>query len=148
MKKTASIILIMLLIACSMTVYSQTKESKREVVTPQSIPKIDSTMLVLIDKVFVPVNAIPEFHERWRLSRNFIKEQPGFIDDTAYQRTDENGNIIYVTLVVWKDKESYNKAMQAVRAEYKREGFDMQAMLKRTNIVLERGGIFQKEAKQ
>jgi len=118
---------------------------KRE--TSAVTQKIDTSMLILIDKVFVPASAIKEFNERWNLSRNFIKKQPGFIEDIAYQRTDENNNVSYITFVVWKNKDAFNTAMLAVQAEYKREGFDMQAMLKRTKITIDRGGIFKKETK-
>ncbi|HVW62643.1 MAG TPA: ester cyclase [Puia sp.] len=91
-----------------------------------------------IDKFFVPGAAKAEFYERMRINRTFIRTLPGFIKDEAYEHTDENGNLICVTIAHWANKEAMAKAREVVQAEYKREGFDMPAMLKRLNITMDR----------
>jgi steroid delta-isomerase-like uncharacterized protein len=92
-----------------------------------------------IDKFFIPAAAKTEFYERMRINRTFIRTLPGFIKDEAYEYTDENGNLICVTVAHWANKEAMVKAREVVQAEYKREGFDMPAMLKRLDITIDRG---------
>jgi predicted ester cyclase len=92
-----------------------------------------------IDKFLVPPAAKEEFLERMSINRNFLKKLPGFIEDAAYQYTDDNGNLICVTIARWKNKEAVAKAKEAVQVEYKREGFDMAGMMKRLGIVIDRG---------
>lgn len=99
---------------------------------------------ILIDKFFVPGNAKAEFEERMNINRHFIKKLPGFIRDDVYERTDENGDSFYVTVAVWENEEVIQHAKKAVQAEYQKEGFDMTAMLKRLNIVIDRGVYHQK----
>ena len=92
-----------------------------------------------IDKFFVPAAAIGEFHERMHINRNFIKTLPGFITDAAYERKDEDGNLICITVARWSSLEATGKAKEAVQEEYKKEGFDMPAMMQRLNITIDRG---------
>jgi len=94
---------------------------------------------IFIDKFFVPGNAKAEFEERMNINRHFIKNLPGFIRDDVYERTDENGDFFYVTVAVWVNEEAIQNAKKAVQAEYQKKGFDMTAMLKRLNIVIDRG---------
>lgn len=92
-----------------------------------------------IDKFFVPAKAKKEFYERVRINRGFIKQLPGFVEDAAYEYTDDNGDLIFVTVAQWENKEALGKAKEAVQEEYKKEGFDMPGMLKRLGITVDRG---------
>jgi hypothetical protein len=92
-----------------------------------------------MDKFFVPASAIVEFHERTHINRSFIKTLPGFITDAAYERKDEQGNLICITVARWSSSEAIAKAREAVQDEYKKEGFDLTAMTKRLNITVDRG---------
>jgi hypothetical protein len=74
-----------------------------------------------------------------KINRDFIKKLPGFIEDAAYTYQDENDNLICVTVARWRNMDFINKAKEAVQAEYRRENFDMPAMLKRLNISIDRG---------
>jgi predicted ester cyclase len=92
-----------------------------------------------IDKFLVPAPAIKEFKERVKINRDFIKKLPGFIEDAAYEYTDNDGNLILVTVATWQNQEALNKAKEAVQAEYKKTDFDAPAMFKRLNITMDRG---------
>lgn len=92
-----------------------------------------------IDKFFVPAAAKKEFLERMEINRSFIKSLPGFIEDAAYVYTDENNNLICVTVARWKNQEAFAKAKEAVQAEYRKQGFDAAEMFKRLNITADRG---------
>ena len=93
---------------------------------------------VLIDKFVIPKNAIEEFIQRMTYNRGFIKNLPGFVQDAAYERTDENGDKIVVTVAVWQDEDAIKRAKEAVQAEYTRIGFGLAEMLARLNITVER----------
>lgn len=92
-----------------------------------------------IDKFLVPAQAKPEFLQRANINRNYIKTLPGFIEDAAYECNDEQGNMVYITIAVWKNEESLSKAKEAVQAEYKKQGFNPAAMLERLHITMDRG---------
>jgi steroid delta-isomerase-like uncharacterized protein len=92
-----------------------------------------------IDKFFIPAAAKKEFYDRMSINRDFIKKLPGFITDAAYVHTDDNGNLICITVAQWENKEAMNKARETVQAEYKKQGFDMAEMVKRLNITVDRG---------
>lgn len=92
-----------------------------------------------IDKFFVPAAAITAFRERVQINRNLIKKLPGFIEDAAYEYTDNNGNLICITVALWQSQEVLNNAKEAVQAEYKKEGFDPAEMFKKLNITVDRG---------
>lgn len=91
-----------------------------------------------IDKFFIPAAAINEFMERMKINRNFIKTLPGFVQDVAYQYSDENGNLICITVAEWESMDAMNKAKEAVQAEYAKEGFNPAEMMKRLNISMDR----------
>jgi steroid delta-isomerase-like uncharacterized protein len=97
--------------------------------------------VVFIDKFIVPATSRAEFMDRVKVNRDFIKTLTGFVKDAAYTQTtsDGSGNLVYVTIAVWKDEATLEKAKAAVQAKYKSEGFDMPAMLKRLHITLDRG---------
>jgi len=92
-----------------------------------------------IDKFVVPAAAIQEFKERVHINRTLIKTLPGFIEDAAYEYTDEKGNLIYVTVASWQSKEALAKAKETVQAGYKKQGFDMPGFVQRLNITIDRG---------
>jgi steroid delta-isomerase-like uncharacterized protein len=92
-----------------------------------------------IDRFFVPAAARNEFYERMRINRSFIKTLPGFIEDAAYGYTDNDGNLVCVTVARWQNQEALDKAKEAVQAEYKKQGFDAAAMFNRLHITADRG---------
>lgn len=92
-----------------------------------------------IDKFIVPAKAKQAFLERVAINRAFIKKIPGFIEDGAYENTDEQGNLLFITIAVWENEEALKKAKEIMLAEYQRQGFDMPKMLKELNITLDRG---------
>lgn len=94
---------------------------------------------ILIDKFFIPKNAFEEFLQRTNYNRDFIRHLPGFVEDAAYQRTDENGNLIFITVAVWENPDVLEKARELVQAEYKRIGFNPAELFARLNIMLDRG---------
>jgi len=94
---------------------------------------------IFIDRFIVPQNAKAEFIRRMTINRNFIKDLPGFIRDEAYERTDEEGNLICITIAVWGSEAALKNAKELVQAEYRKQGFNMPAMLERLGIRMERG---------
>lgn len=108
-------------------------------ITQLTNKKAHNGQISFIDKFFVPAAAKKEFYERMSINRTFIKQLPGFITDDAYEYTDDNGNLVCVTVAQWESRDAFNKAREVVQAEYQKQGFDMPAMLKRLNISIDRG---------
>jgi heme-degrading monooxygenase HmoA len=94
---------------------------------------------ILIDKITVPKAALTEFIARMNINRALIKTLPGFVEDSVYQSAGDDETILYVTVAVWESEEAILNAKNAVQSEYRREGFDMPAMLARTGINIDRG---------
>ncbi len=94
---------------------------------------------IFIDKFLIPEKAIQEFKERTKINMSFITKQPGFIKEEAYERFDEHGNLIYITIVVWENDDAIKKAKATVQAEYKKQGFNPMEMMERLHIILDRG---------
>jgi len=92
-----------------------------------------------IDKFLVPKAAINEFQERVKINRDFIKTLPGFIEDAAYEYTNNEGNLICVTVALWQSQEALNKAKEAVQEFYKKDGFNPAEMFQRLHITVDRG---------
>jgi predicted ester cyclase len=91
-----------------------------------------------IDKFFVPAPAKEQFLERMKINRDLIKTLSGFIEDKAYIHTDDNDNLICITIALWKDMEAVRKAKDIVQEAYKKQGFNLQAFLSSSNITMER----------
>ena len=94
---------------------------------------------IFIDKFLVPEKAKQEFTERMNINRSFIKTLNGFVEDGAYERSDEDGNFICVSIAVWENEDVLKKAKEAVQEEYKKQGFNMPEMLERLHISIDRG---------
>jgi heme-degrading monooxygenase HmoA len=93
---------------------------------------------IFIDKFVIPQNAKQEFTERMNFNREFIKNLPGFLGDIAYEREDENGNAICITVATWENEDALNQAKVAVQAEYQRINFNPAELLSRLHITMER----------
>jgi predicted ester cyclase len=103
------------------------------------LPKLNGSEVNFIDRFFVPVKAIPEFCQRMKINREFIKSLPGFMGDQAYEYSDEEGNLICITVALWESRNAVDRAKVSVQAEYKRQAFDPDDMMTRLQIVLDRG---------
>jgi len=95
--------------------------------------------VTLIDRLTVPPGAKEEFIRRMNMNLEIIKKQPGFIKNEVFEPLDPHGDLIYVTTATYENEDAFQKAKQAVQAEYQREGFDMVAFAQRLNIKIDRG---------
>lgn len=134
----SDIIVWAILLAVSTKIYSQPTTPITET-KMETIKTSDASPQIFIDRFFVPLTSKPAFLERMAINRNFIKTLPGFIEDTVYERLDDQGNLIVVTVAAWANEEAIKKAKEAVQAFYKKEAFDMQGFLKGLNITIDRG---------
>ena len=69
----------------------------------------------------------------------FIKTLVGSIENAYYERTDERGNVIVITVVVWESENALTNAKDAVQTEYRRVGFNPKEMFARLNIMVDCG---------
>jgi hypothetical protein len=93
---------------------------------------------IFIDQFIVPATARQEFKERMKINRDFIKKLEGFVEDRAYEREDDQGNLICITTAIWQNDTVLQKAKAAVQQLYQQQGFDMKAMLQRLNVNMQR----------
>jgi heme-degrading monooxygenase HmoA len=93
---------------------------------------------IFIDKFRIPRQAKQEFTEKMNINRAFIKNLPGFIQDSAYERQEDGGYIVCITVAIWESEQALNNAKTAVQAEYQRIGFDPAELLARLDITMER----------
>ncbi|RYJ40111.1 Antibiotic biosynthesis monooxygenase [Flavobacterium anhuiense] len=122
-----------------LTLFSYRTNAQSTTINSEIEPKKSETMQqIFIDKFIVPEKSKQEFLERVNINRNLIKHLNGFVNDNAYERIDENGNLIYITIAVWENETVLKSAKEAVQAYYKKEGFNIAEMLTRLNIVMER----------
>lgn len=103
-----------------------------------SSAKKSNMQQILIDKFIVPTEAKEEFLTRLRANLDLIKKQPGFIETTAYEKSDGEGEFNYVTIAVWENEEVLLNARQMVSTENQKLGFNLPEMLKRLNIKIDR----------
>lgn len=94
---------------------------------------------IFIDKITVPEAAIPQFTERLNYNTIFLEKQPGLTKNTHYQRTDEQGNLIVITVAVWENDEAVEKAKAAVQEDYRRQGINLTETLKGWGVTIDRG---------
>jgi heme-degrading monooxygenase HmoA len=92
-----------------------------------------------IDSFTIPKASWKEFAERVKINRDFIKTLPGFIEDAAYERTDEQGNIHYITIAIWQNETALKQAKEAVQTEYKQQGFNPAEFMTRLKVTMDRG---------
>jgi len=92
-----------------------------------------------IDKFIVPAQSYESFIRQTNNNRAFIKNLHGFIGDSLYERTDENGNVIIITVAEWESAAALARAKETVQEEYKRIGFNPSEFMKNLNVIMERG---------
>ncbi|RAV98949.1 ester cyclase [Pseudochryseolinea flava] len=109
-----------------------------EDITTLSADRISPEAVVFIDKFVIPDGSLTEFTNRLDVNRKMISTMPGFIDDYAYERKDEHGNTIVITVAIWKDEQALQRAKTNVQELYKNEGFNPAAMMQRLNIQMDR----------
>lgn len=122
-----------------LTLFSSKTNAQSAIINSQiETKKSENMKQIFIDKFIVPEKSKQEFLQRLNINRNFIKNLNGFIKDEAYERTDEHGNLIFMTIAVWENEAVLKKAKEAAQASYKKEGFDITEMFTRLNITMDR----------
>jgi len=100
--------------------------------------KIPEEAVQFVDKFILPAAAKEEIMQRMNYNRKFLRTLPGFIKDEAFERKDEQGNTVLLTVATWASEQAMAKAKEAVQIEYKRIGFNPNELFQRHNIKLER----------
>jgi len=98
--------------------------------------------ITFIDKIIVPTSVKTDFLTRMQSTQQFLHALPDFIAQTTYERTDTDGNSVFLTATTWQDKAAIDNAQEALAAEYKRTGFDRAAYNKQMNIKREGGDLY------
>jgi heme-degrading monooxygenase HmoA len=93
---------------------------------------------IFIDKFMVPRTAIQDFKKRINLSMSIVSKQIGFVKNEAYENLDEEGNLNYLTIVIWENEEALKNSKPKVQKEYDKLGFNPYEMTEIHHIIRER----------
>jgi heme-degrading monooxygenase HmoA len=99
-----------------------------------------------IDKFRVPKPARDEFIQKVRLTHEFIKTQPGFIQDFVFEQIGGPGEFNFVTVAVWESADAFDAAKQVVMAKHEEIGFKPSEMFDRLGIEADLANYAQLEA--
>ena len=88
-----------------------------------------------IDTFTLPEAARPEFERRSLQTIALLRQQPGFVRDTWFEKIAGDGSVDVVTMVEWRDEASIRAAGAAVRAMHAANGFDAAAFARGHGIV-------------
>ncbi len=102
--------------------------------TPGGMQELRTRQVYRIDKFKVPKPARAEFIQKARIPHEFIKTQPGFIQDFIFEQTGGPGAFNFVTVVVWESADALDAARQAVTAKYREIGFKPNELFDRLGI--------------
>ena len=87
-----------------------------------------------IDKFKVPESAQDEFIQKVQVTHEFIKAQPGFIQDFIFEQTGGPGEFNFVTVVIWESAEVLDAAKRAVMTKQAEIGFKPAEIFDRLGI--------------
>ena len=71
--------------------------------------------VVLINTFEVPQGKEAETLASWEKSRDFLKNQPGYIGTSLHQNLDANGKYRYVNIARWRSAEDFKAATEKMR---------------------------------
>lgn len=88
-----------------------------------------------IDTFSLPDSARAEFERRSRKTIALLREQPGFVRDTWFEKIAGDGIVDVITMVEWRDEASIRRAGEVVRAMHAADGFDAGRFSREHGIV-------------
>ena len=77
--------------------------------------------------------------ERLDYNTVFLSKQPGLLENMHYERTDEKGNLVIVTVATWENEAAVERAKNAVQEDYQRLGINLAETLKNWGVTIDRG---------
>lgn len=107
-------------------------------VIPETILSIDNNSVFFVDRFMMPKSSFQEFVKRMEINRNFIRKIDGFIRDEKMIKEEENGQIIVMTIAIWKNEEYLENAKKLVQEEYKKTNFNPTELYEKLNITMNR----------
>jgi heme-degrading monooxygenase HmoA len=87
-----------------------------------------------VDKFRVPDAAYGEFLARLHETHQFLRTQPGFIEDCVLEQTGGPGTFNFATIVIWENAAAVATAKAAVAEWRQRTGFDPHEMFARLGL--------------
>lgn len=91
-----------------------------------------------VDKFFVPQPSKDEFSKQMDYNRAFVATLSGYVRGEAFEKTDNDGKLIIMTIAVWQNEEKLLEAKQAIQTEFKRIGFNPAEFYQRLSVKMER----------
>ncbi|OWY65675.1 hypothetical protein B7486_40825 [cyanobacterium TDX16] len=83
-----------------------------------------STHITLINVIEVPTESIEQFISDWKVDKDFMVRQPGFIDGTLYRSLHPDVRFRFVNVARWESEEDWKAALKASEEHRAKEGID------------------------
>ena len=94
----------------------------------------ESERIYRVDKFVVPSHALDEFIDKVQQTHSALKTVEGFIQDFILEQADGSGEFNIVTIVIWENATSIEKARQVVKAKHEAMNLDAREMYARLGI--------------
>jgi predicted ester cyclase len=107
-------------------------------ILPVDFTRRTNGTVFFVDKFFIPKGAVSAFMERMEYNRNFISKLPGFIKDEVIIRNAPTGELILMTIAVWKSQHDLDEARKLVQAAYQKINFNPAQFTQQLGITMER----------
>jgi heme-degrading monooxygenase HmoA len=69
--------------------------------------------LVLINAFEVPADADDDFIEGWEAARDYLRQQPGYVDTALHRAVSPGADFRFVNVARWESPEHFQAAMQS-----------------------------------
>ncbi len=73
----------------------------------------DNQPLVLINAFEVPPDADDDFIDGWEAARDYLKEQPGYVDTALHRAVSPGADFRFVNVARWQSVEDFQAAIQS-----------------------------------
>jgi heme-degrading monooxygenase HmoA len=71
--------------------------------------------------------------------QNILKGVPGFVEGYVYETSNENGDCLFATTVVWKDEGAFELAKELVAQKLRELGLNTAEKMRELNVQIDRG---------
>lgn len=93
---------------------------------------------IVIGKIFVPKNAVPDFLKQLHISKNLLQNVVGIVKQEFFEHTTDSGDIVFVGATTWENEQAFKAGVLATQEEYKRINFNQAAFYQQMQITAER----------
>ncbi len=80
--------------------------------------------ITLINVIEVPAESTEQFISDWKVDKDFMSRQPGFINGALYRSLHSDVRFRFVNVARWKSEQDWKAALKAGEEHRAKEGID------------------------